>query len=138
MIRLALLRWPTCTPSRSLGLQENHVRGRPKNPARTLGCEGPKSAGFSAHPVRAEALAGQPCGAMCEDFVRILAMVHHGPGHVLHGRSDYHLNPGCSTNRAAGYARCRAAALSDYGSMPLVLLARADRAPDAGQDFADC
>src|SRR3954447_5590119 len=86
MIRLAPLRWPTCTPSRSLGLQENHVRGRPENPARTLGCEGPKSAGFSAHPVRSEALAGQPCGAMCEDFVRILAMAGYRALEARHWR----------------------------------------------------
>src|SRR4051794_35168913 len=27
----------------------------------------------------------------------ISSLVHHGYDHLLHDRSDYHLNPGCST-----------------------------------------
>lgn len=47
---------------RTLSYRLVHIPGRPENPAKTLGCENPGSAGFSAHLVRAEAHAGQPCG----------------------------------------------------------------------------
>ena len=46
-----------------------HVPGRPEKSTKALGCEGPESAGFSAHPVRAEALQVSCAVAMCEDSV---------------------------------------------------------------------
>ena len=49
--------------------------GRPKKAAKTLGSEDQESAGFSAHPVHAEAPPVSRAMAMYEDFVRILAMV---------------------------------------------------------------
>ena len=69
---------PTSSP-RTLSYRLAHIMSRPEKAAKTLGSEDQESAGFSAHPVHAEAPPVSRAMAMYEDSVQILAMVLVGP-----------------------------------------------------------